>query len=140
MCGICGIWDYGKITDRERKLIGTMNSSQAHRGPDDVGEYYGTHVALGHRRLSILDLTKAGHQPLCYMDRFWISYNGEIYNYIEIKKYLEEKGYTFKTSTDTEVICAAYDFWGTECFKRFNGFWALAIYDVKEGAFMFVKR
>ncbi len=133
MCGICGIWDYGKITDRERKLIGTMNSSQAHRGPDDVGEYYGTHVALGHRRLSILDLTKAGHQPLCYMDRFWISYNGEIYNYIEIKKYLEEKGYTFKTSTDTEVICAAYDFWGTECFKRFNGFWALAIYDVKEG-------
>ena len=63
MCGICGIWDYGKITDRERKLIGTMNSSQAHRGPDDVGEYYGTHVALGHRRLSILDLTKAGHQP-----------------------------------------------------------------------------
>lgn len=130
MCGICGVWKQGEILQEEMKLINEMNKVQAHRGPDDEGTFFDSHIALGHRRLSIIDLSEAGHQPLCYNDRYWISFNGEIYNYLELREELQRNKYTFRTKTDTEVICAAYDFWGEECFERFNGFWAIAIYDV----------
>ena len=88
-------------------------------------------MALGHRRLSILDLSFAGHQPMGYLDRYWIVYNGEIYNYIEIKKELEQKGYSFNSTSDTEMIMAAYDHWGVKCLDKFNGMWAFVLYDTQ---------
>ncbi len=89
----------------------------------------GAWLALGHRRLSILDLSPLGHQPMSYQDRYWIVFNGEVYNYLELRPELEAAGHRFRSHSDTEVILAAYAQWGTECFARFNGMWALAIYD-----------
>lgn len=87
------------------------------------------YLMLGHRRLSIVDLTAAGHQPMAYRDRYWMVYNGEVYNYRELRAELEQVGYTFASDTDSEVILAAYDRWGPDCLPRFNGMWGLAIYD-----------
>lgn len=95
--------------------------------------------AFGHRRLSIIDLSSRGHQPMNYMGRYWIVYNGEIYNYLELRKDLESIGFHFNTETDTEVIMAAYHAWGTECLSRFNGMWSFCIYDLKRKVF-FVSR
>jgi asparagine synthase (glutamine-hydrolysing) len=90
-------------------------------------------IAFGHRRLSILDLSPLGHQPMCdRLGRYWITYNGEVYNYLELRKELEGEGYSFSTQTDTEVILAAYDKWGTGCQDRFLGMWAFAVYDSRE--------
>jgi asparagine synthase (glutamine-hydrolysing) len=89
----------------------------------------GCHLALGHRRLSILDLSALGHQPMAYQNRFWIVFNGEIYNYLELRAELEASGCQFHSRTDTEVILAAYGRWGLACLPRFNGMWALALYD-----------
>jgi len=91
-----------------------------------------SHIAFGHRRLSIIDLTVHGHQPMQYLDRYWIIYNGEIYNYIEVRNELAKNGYHFHSNSDTEVILAAYDCWGNECLNIFNGMWAFAIYDKKK--------
>lgn len=133
MCGICGIWKYGEpVSVDEKELINRMNQRQKHRGPDDGGIFSDGKVVLGHRRLSIIDLSNAGHQPFCYNEKFWLIYNGEIYNYLELRTELQKEGYLFKTKTDTEVVCAAYDCWGAKCFERFNGFWALAIYDAQK--------
>ena len=97
-------------------------------------------VALGHRRLSILDLSPAGHQPMCYGDRrYWITYNGEVYNYRELRAELESLGHAFLSATDTEVVLAAYAEWGAECTRRFNGMWAFAIYD-RETRVLFASR
>ena len=86
--------------------------------------------ALGHRRLSIIDITPAGHQPMCSKDKnLWITYNGEIYNYIELKAELQSLGYRFYTDTDTEVLLVAYEAWGEKCLEKLNGMWAFAIYD-----------
>jgi len=93
----------------------------------------GSFLALGHRRLSILDLSARGHQPMCRAGRFWIVYNGEVFNYLELRQELEELGETFDTSTDTEVILSAFALWGRRCFARFNGMWAIAIYDTAKG-------
>ena len=98
--------------------------------PVAEGVYTSSILAFGHRRLSILDLTPTGHQPMSYGEgRYWIAYNGEVYNYLEIREELLCLGYEFKTRTDTEVILAAYDQWGPDCQQRFNGMWALLIYD-----------
>lgn len=86
-------------------------------------------AGFGFRRLSILDLSIHGHQPMSYLDRYWIVFNGEIYNYIEIREKLKKENYQFKTATDTEVILAAYDRWGTDCLQQFNGMWAFVIFD-----------
>ena len=89
-----------------------------------------THLALGHRRLAILDLSPAGHQPMCTDDgRYWIVYNGEIYNYLDIRNLLKKEGISFVGTSDTEVILYAYRQWGPECVKKFNGMWAFAIWD-----------
>lgn len=94
-------------------------------------------LALGHRRLSILDLSAAGHQPMSYLDRYWIVFNGEVYNYLELRAELSAEGYAFHSHTDTEVILAAYDCWGTDCLSHFNGMWGLAIYDhLEESLFL----
>ncbi len=128
MCGISG------IVDKNNKAIGSelikeINDLVSHRGPDDEGFFFGDNFALGHRRLSILDLSSDGHQPMLFSDKYVITYNGEVYNYIEIRNELEGKGYQFKSHSDTEVILAAYDFWGTECVHQFNGMWGFVIYD-----------
>lgn len=127
MCGICGIIKKNDVIHEDRKLIEQMNQIQKHRGPDDGGIFVDRNMILGHRRLAIFDLSAAGHQPMTYMNKYVISYNGEIYNYCELKKELEEEGYQFSSNTDTEVIMAAYDKWGMECLQKFNGFWAFAL-------------
>ena len=143
MCGING------FNFKNLNLIKSMNTSIKHRGPDDEGYYLNKNLSLGHTRLSILDLSKAGHQPMFYSkdlgasserfnskfvksSKYSIVYNGEIYNYIELKEVLSNKGYSFSTKTDTEVILAAYDLWGEKCVSKFNGMWAFAIYDFKK--------
>ena len=102
-----------------------------YRGPDDTGSWVnGQNIAFGHLRLSILDTSSAGRQPMFYADNnLVIVFNGEIYNFIELRIELKAKGYTFSTNTDTEVILASYKEWGTECLNRFNGMWAFAIWD-----------
>jgi len=116
-----------------------MTDTLIHRGPDGSGYYYGCGFAFGHRRLAIVDLSEAGHQPMEYMRRYVITYNGEVYNHIEIRQELEAKGYIFKSRTDTEVIMAAYDCWGVDCLNRFNGMFAFVIYD-REKDLLFISR
>ena len=129
MCGICGFYDPDHRQRDGAALLQKMNAAQKHRGPDDEGVYLDGPVGLGHVRLSILDLTDAGHQPMLGGDRYALVFNGEIYNYIELRQELEQAGYRFATATDTEVVLAAYDHWGEDCQNRFNGFWAIALYD-----------
>ncbi|PSM52606.1 asparagine synthase (glutamine-hydrolyzing) [Campylobacter blaseri] len=129
MCGITGIISKNKLN---KKVIEAMTKTLIHRGPDGFGYYYGKNFIFGHRRLSIIDISEAGHQPMEYIDRYVITYNGEIYNYIEIKNELEANGYEFKSHTDTEVIMASYDAWGVKCLDKFNGMWAFVIYDKQE--------
>ncbi len=127
---MCGISLIVNLTDKsiDRELIVSVNDKVAHRGPDHSGFYHGINFAFGHRRLSILDLSPAGHQPM-QRQNLRITYNGEIYNYIELREELTALGHTFKSATDTEVILAAYQQWGTDAFAKFNGMWAFAIHD-----------
>lgn len=127
MCGISGCIMKNSMVEKER--FERMVDIIEHRGPDDRGTYYNQTVALGHRRLAIIDLSKEGHQPFVYMDRYVLVFNGEIYNYIELKEDLVQKGYHFNSQTDTEVLVAMYDCYGEECVTRFNGMWSFAIYD-----------
>ena len=127
MCGIAGCCHADKEVDRE--LFEGMVDIISYRGPDDRGTFYEGNLALGHRRLSIIDLSEAGHQPFHYRERYVVVYNGEIYNYVEIREELRSDGYSFETQTDTEVLIAAYERWGAGCVDRFNGMWAFAIYD-----------
>ena len=130
MCGICGY-----ITKTKSDLE-AMTNSMIHRGPDDQGTYTDTagefHIGLGHRRLSIIDLSSAGHQPMPNKQKtLFITFNGEIYNFKDIKKELIADGYTFNSQTDTEVILYAYEKWGVKCLEKFNGMFAFAIWDKK---------
>lgn len=127
MCGIAGIINKKDQTVPE-SLIRKMTDLVAHRGPDDHGYFFSENLALGHRRLSIIDLSAYGHQPMTYGD-YTIIFNGEIYNYIEIRDELLKLGYTFNSQSDTEVILAAYSCWGLNCMNRFNGMWAFLLYD-----------
>ena len=133
MCGIAGIYCHTGITPIDVELIDTMNVIQKHRGPDDVGRYVDRFCVLGHRRLAIIDLSKDGHQPFESDDhRFQIVYNGEIYNYIELRDELRQLGWRFRTKTDTEVLLKAYQQYGKTCLSRFNGMFAFAIYDTEK--------
>jgi asparagine synthase (glutamine-hydrolysing) len=129
MCGIAGIINKnGAPVDRE--LLRRMAERAKHRGPDGVGYHFSGNVGLGHRRLAIIDLTDAGGQPMHSADgRLTITFNGEIYNYLEIRDQLRRRDYHFATSSDTEVVLAAYAEWGADCVQQFNGMWALAIHD-----------
>lgn len=157
MCGITGYLDTNKGVDF--CLINKMNSVIAHRGPDDEGyavfgktttylkgkdtikeleklpdiieqNYENEFLAFGHRRLSIIDITSAGHQPMCDVSkRYHITFNGEIYNYIELREELKSNNHVFTTNGDTEVILESYKEWGEDCVNHFNGMWAFAIYD-----------
>ena len=131
MCGIAAIiggtdlYNYNHILHKMTDIID-------HRGPDCDGHVslLDDLILLGHRRLSILDLSKLGAQPMSYRENYWITYNGEIYNYKELKTELMRYGYEFKSNTDTEVILAAYDYWGRDCLNRFNGMWAFILVDL----------
>jgi asparagine synthase (glutamine-hydrolysing) len=134
MCGIAGIWH---LDDRPVSLqsLQRFTRSLAHRGPDGEGFHIDDHgtLGLGHRRLAILDLSEAGRQPMEYGDgRYWVTYNGEIYNFLELRRELESYGYVFRTQSDTEIIPAAYDRWGPDCQLKFNGMWAFALWDRRE--------
>lgn len=140
MCGIAGFWNLdGRPVNRDE--LSRFTNQLAHRGPDgwDIHVEESANLGFGHRRLAIIDLN-TGDQPMSYMDRrYWIVFNGEIYNFVELKKELESLGYVFKTESDTEVILAAYDKWGEDFQFKLNGMWALAIWDARERK-MFVSR
>ncbi len=130
MCGISGIINFNQKKVKESDLC-IMMQKMKHRGPDDEGIFIENNIGLGFVRLSILDLSIAGHQPMYSKDkRYVIIFNGEVYNYIEIREELKLK-YSFKTGTDTEVVLAAYQEWGRNCLERFNGMFAFVIYDTK---------
>lgn len=132
MCGIAGIVNLksGAVSE---DVLRAMITAQIHRGPDGQGFLVDGPVGLGHCRLSIIDLSPLGHQPMANEDgSLWIVFNGEIFNYIELKKELSALGHKFKSNTDTEVILCAYREWGAECLQRFNGMWAFAIWDAEK--------
>jgi len=129
MCGLVGVFCKEGINEPDVELIGRMN----HRGPDDEGMYVDDYCVLGHRRLAIIDLSKDGHQPFESDDhRFQLVYNGEIYNYIELRHELQHLGWQFRTKTDTEVLLKAYQQYGKACLSKFNGMFAFAIYDTEQ--------
>jgi asparagine synthase (glutamine-hydrolysing) len=135
MCGIVGFLTSNISNIPDFEILRRMRETLAHRGPDDLGEYirslddYGPFVFMGHRRLSIIDLS-GGHQPLSNEDgTIWVTFNGEIYNFRELRDELERLGHQFKTCSDTEVVVHAYEEYREECFKRFNGMFAIGIWD-----------
>lgn len=132
MCGIVGAGGVAPFSNRSWLAIG--RDAMTHRGPDDAGEWWSEdgRVGLAHRRLSIIDLSLAGHQPMHgFSKSISIVFNGEIYNFINLRDELIVKGYSFNSASDTEVILAAYQEWGTECLSHFNGMFAFAIYDAR---------
>jgi asparagine synthase (glutamine-hydrolysing) len=133
VCGICGI----VYTDPERRvepgLLESMTGVLAHRGPDDQGVWRQGRVGLGHARLSIIDLSPLGHQPMCNEDQtVWITYNGEIYNFLELREELQRKGHIFRSRTDTEVIVHLWEEEGPRCVERLRGMFAFALWDDRQ--------
>lgn len=138
MCGIVGEVFFQKDAVSDR-WVRTASQIMAHRGPDGTGLYCDGRIVLGHRRLAIIDLS-GGHQPMSYTDgRYWITFNGEIYNYRHLKQELAVAGYSFSTSSDTETILAAYAVWGIGCFRRLDGIFAFAIWDREEETLVIVR-
>ena len=130
MCGIAGIYNFKTLYPVEENILQEMNNTMIHRGPDDNGVFIDNEVGLGHRRLSIIDLSSAGKQPLFNEDgTIWLTFNGEIYNYVELIPELQAKGHIFKSKTDSEVIIHAYEEWGIDCIHKFNGMFGFAIWD-----------
>ncbi len=129
MCGICGKLNFDHQEPVDPKLLEQMMELMEHRGPDGCGYYCNGFVGLGHRRLSIIDLS-TGNQPMCNEDRtIWVVYNGEIYNFLELRRQLQSLGHKFKSLSDTEVILHSYEEWGTESIQKFQGMFAFALWD-----------
>ncbi|MBN1432334.1 MAG: asparagine synthase (glutamine-hydrolyzing) [Methanomicrobiaceae archaeon] len=134
MCGIAGIYSYKGGADPA--ILGRMSDAIAHRGPDGSGIYCSHNAAVAHRRLSIIDLSDAAAQPMPNEDETLILvFNGEIYNYRELKAELEESGHRFRSAADSEVILHSYEEWGEKCLERFNGMWAFVILDLNRNTF-----
>jgi asparagine synthase (glutamine-hydrolysing) len=134
MCAIAG-----GVALKNADTLGQMLACMAHRGPDDTGMYEDKErdIALGHQRLSIIDLSSAGHQPMTSSDgSLVIVFNGEIYNYHELRSQLQEHGHVFHSMSDTEVILTGYAEWGADIFKKIDGMWALALYDIRAGTLL----
>lgn len=132
MCGIAGILNFNQIDQSTEETVAKMITMLHHRGPDETGIYRDQNVCLGHARLSILGL-ESGIQPIANADNsLWIVYNGEVFNYLELQQDLEKKGYRFTTGTDTEVVLAMYQEYGSDCLAYFNGQFAIAIWDSRE--------
>src|SRR5438128_12080248 len=129
MCGIAGIiaTDGGAPA---REALHRMADAMRHRGPDADGYWYDESAGLAHRRLAIIDLSEAGRQPLSNEDgSVWVTFNGEVYNFQQLRRELEALGHRFRTRTDTEAIVHAYEQWGTGCVRRLRGMFAFAIWD-----------
>ena len=137
MCGIAGILHFGHIDD-SNNIVNSMTNTIRHRGPDAVGFYHDGFISLGHRRLSIIDVTDNSNQPLIDSSgRYIISFNGEIYNYKEIRH--ELSAWSFTTYSDTEVLLAAFSTWGIQCLNRLDGIFAFAIWDTFEKTLWLVR-
>jgi asparagine synthase (glutamine-hydrolysing) len=142
MCGISGL--HHKLPTPNpsgEAILDQMNETLLHRGPDGSGLEWmpNENFGLAHRRLAIIDLTPAGAQPMCIDQRYWLSFNGEIYNYLELRSELLALGARFQSASDAEVLLQAYIYWGADCLQRFNGMWAFAIFD-KENQTLFCAR
>src|SRR5215831_10960341 len=132
MCGICGQFNFGSLEPVRRRDVETMTRTLAHRGPDDEGYYVTGPLGFGFRRLSIIDLA-GGHQPMSDQEEsVWVIFNGEIYNFVELRRELRGYGHIFRTRSDTEVIIHGYKQWGDEVLNRLNGMFGLAIWDVRQ--------
>jgi asparagine synthase (glutamine-hydrolysing) len=134
MCGICGIWNYREGEPVQRELLHRVTDRMAHRGPDDSGTYYddARGIGLGFRRLAIIDLSPAGHQPMANEDEtVWIAFNGEIYNFQELRPDLEARGHRFRSRSDTEVILHQYEDRGPDAIADLDGMFGLAIWDAR---------
>jgi asparagine synthase (glutamine-hydrolysing) len=142
MCGLVSVlqFDSNKFVDKD--LLIRMTDTMSHRGPDGMGCWTNPtgNIGLGHRRLAIIDLSSTGDQPMTNeTGTIWLTYNGEIYNFKELRQELESKGHFFRSQTDTEVILHAYEEWGIDCLHRFNGIWSFALWDEEQGR-LFVAR
>src|SRR5258708_32665749 len=127
MCGICGQLNFDRNEPVDPDTVRSMARSIAHRGPDDEGYFFSGPLGFGFRRLSIIDLA-GGHQPMSDAEeKVWVIFNGEIYNYLELKSELEKRGHRFRTRSDTEVIVHVYKDWGTEVFNHLNVMVGLAL-------------
>ena len=136
MCGIAAVLDRSGRWVEQPELL-RMTDAMRHRGPDDEGWYAGHGVGLGNRRLAIIDLTAGGHQPMSNEDgSVWITYNGMLYNYRELRRELVAAGHRFRSASDTEVIVHAYEEWGDDCLQRFDGMFAFAIWDARKRRLM----
>jgi len=133
MCGVAGVLGGSGTAERER-LVRGMLDALAHRGPDDEGVWTDEEagLTLGHRRLAIIDTSPAGHEPMSYRGRYWLTFNGEVYNFLELREELEAKGHVFASRTDAEVLLAGYAEWGVEVLDRLVGMFAFAIWDARE--------
>jgi len=142
LCGIVGFQDYTGVTNNQ--ILTKMRDTLSHRGPDDSGNYIDqiNHVGLGNRRLAVVELSPLGHQPMSNKDKsIWVTFNGEIYNYMELKQELVKLGHSFKGNCDTEVLLHAYEEFGVECVEKFIGMFAIAIWDSnKKKMFLFRDR
>ncbi|MFN8229376.1 MAG: hypothetical protein U0V03_00475 [Bacteroidia bacterium] len=158
MCGITLLINKKSNFKIDLDSFVRMNNSIEHRGPDseryavvssnleyEIFDSISSNTKLdlklifGFRRLSILDLSSSGNQPMLYKNKHLLEFNGEIYNYIELRDELSSKGYRFNTNTDTEVIAASYDYWGINCLNKFNGMWAITLLNLTNGE-MFISR
>lgn len=134
MCGIAGYLYDVEASAAARTTVRRMIALQRHRGPDGEGFYDAKGISLGHCRLSVIDLTETGHQPMSDEEgRYWITFNGEIYNYLELKQELFGLGFRFHGKSDTEVLLAAFRHWGEKCLERLRGMFAFAIWDERTG-------
>jgi asparagine synthase (glutamine-hydrolysing) len=132
MCGICGQYNYGSLEPVQRRDIEAMTRTITHRGPDDEGYYIAGPIGFGFRRLSIIDLA-GGHQPMSDQEEsVWVVFNGEIYNFLELRLELESYGHVFRTKSDTEVIVHGYKQWGDGVLNRLNGMFGMAIWDARQ--------
>ena len=130
MCGIVGVFSDESLSPQRRGQVATALKMLSHRGPDNLKQKGFTHAILGHTRLAVVDMSQRSNQPFCSgHDNWWITWNGEIYNYQELRQELESLGHRFKTLSDTEVLLKAYIEWGDQCQQRFNGMWSLAIFN-----------
>lgn len=140
MCAITGKHYIRRGKEVDARTVQSMTDVMSYRGPNDRGFYHGRGVALGHRRLSILDLSAAGHQPMCNEDEtVWVVFNGEIYNYKALREVLESKGHRFRSHCDTEVIVHAYEEYGVDCVKHFDGMFAFGIWDERRDRLMLAR-
>jgi asparagine synthase (glutamine-hydrolysing) len=140
MCGVCGFAHHQMPAAACRAVLQTMCGLLSHRGPDDEGLYVDEDIALGHRRLSIIDLSAGGHQPMSADGlNAWISFNGEIYNFLDLKAELSARGCRFRTRTDTEVILRAYQVFGEAFVEHLNGMFAIALWDADDKKLLLVR-